>query len=221
MTDTIYTLPSQVISRVNNLFSDSSNSKWTAEQKLEAVNMAIDAAWPSLASNNATSFTLVSGQEEYVAGGTEPALEYGYSVAYVTIDDENKMLMRRLKQRLGVGAITIIVPTDYLNDFAGETVTLLYRDRVARVSNLLTNITLPLDYLWKATAYFLCQMAMVSSAHFDTKPYEQLIGLYEKEMSKSLLVHQRNQLPSLIPIVAEVGSGAPSGRYGQNIINNP
>jgi len=145
MADSIYTLPSQVISRVNNLFSDSSNSKWTAEQKLEAVNMAIDAAFPSICAIAVNSFTLVSGQEEYIVSDATVDSEYGHSLGYVTIDDENKMLLRRLKQRGVPGAWTIVVPTDYLNDFAGETVTLHARARISRASSLSSTVNLPLD----------------------------------------------------------------------------
>lgn len=196
-----------VVDRLNQLFTDTTNAKWTAAQKLEAVNMAIDSAFPSIMSVAVdSSQTIASGTSSYSPTAT-PTVEWGFSQAYSTNGSYPDVLLRRVSQRQNGTTWEVIIPDDLNYLYDGETLKLYYNNRLSRLSAIGDSVELPLDYLWKAAAYFLCQISLVGSAHFDVKPYEQLVTLYEKEMRESLIRLQRGQLPRLIPIVSDVGEG--------------
>lgn len=211
----------QVISRINKLFSNTTGGKWTDAELLEAVNAAIDDAWPHMrAVSQDTSQTLASTTYEYTPSAT-PEVEYGFALAYVSRDNYPDALLRRVKQRQNGTAFTVILPYDVTSTFAGETLKLLYNSRVARVDETTDSIELPLDYLWKGAALWLHVNKMLDEAKADVDAYERLIVKFERDVERSKMAHARGHLPHRIPIVAEQGLGQVAGRYGQNIISNP
>ena len=72
----------QVISRINNLFSNTTGGKWTDAELLEAVNAAIDDAWPHMrAVSQDTSQTLVSTTYEYTPSATPDGIDSPMPIA--------------------------------------------------------------------------------------------------------------------------------------------
>lgn len=205
----------QVISRIDNLFKDVSDGKWTDTVKLEAVNAAIDGAWPHIRAVSVdTSQTIGSTTYEYTPSAT-PEAEYGFALAYATLDSGPKVLLRRVKQRQNGTSFTILLDERTASDFSGETLWLQYNTRIARISAASESIELPLDYLWRAAALHLLIFKMINGAVANMDPYEKLVVKFERDVDRALLRHQRGHLPHMIPIVAEHGAETLVSRYGR------
>lgn len=212
---------SQVISRLESVFTDTSSAKWTAAQKLEAVNMAIDDAWPAIKDTATdTSITLASTTYEYTPSAT-PEPELGYMQAYVSMASNPKVLLRRIRQRRSGSTISILVPTDIASAFGGETLHLLYHTRIARIAAASDSIEMPLDYLWKSAAYWMCVMALTKAAHFEVRVYDGLAAQYQAQATEAKRRAWRNRITPTIAWANDSGAANVSGRYGQNIVENP
>ena len=221
-------LRSEVLSTINLIFNDTANAKWSVAQKEEAYAMAFPASWPRIKYMVTDSSVVLSTNTFEYTPSNAPMPELGWSLGYVTLPNNPKILLRRLRQRLDTtfpsGAQLnpkILVPPDIVASYVGETLHLqamVHHD----VSGVANTTFLPRDYLWKATAYHLCLSQMVSGAHFDVNPYRELAQFYKREMEDSLNAHRTHDLPSMIPWVNDVGAGdIASGRYGQGILITP
>jgi hypothetical protein len=211
-----------VIDRLDQLFDDTSNALWTTTQKLASVNAAIDSAWPEIKDVEVdSSLTVASSTYEYTPTAT-PEVEWGFSVAYVTLGSNPKVLLRRVKQRQNGTAWTIILPADLTAEFNGKTLHLQYNDRIDRISAATESAELPLDYLTNYAAYWLCLSQTTKAAHFDVKPYAELVGEFRQAAERSKLRHRRGDIPHMIGIGHDFGTGQSTvGRYGENIVTNP
>jgi len=211
-----------VIDRLDQLFDDSANALWTTTQKLAAVNAAIDSAWPAIKDVDVdSSQTITSSTYEYTPTAT-PEVEWGFSTAYVTLTNNPKVLLRRVRQRQDGTTWTIVVPSDLVSEFNGKTLHLQYNDRVDRISAATDSIELPLDYLWNYSAYWLCISQTTKAAHFDVKPFAELVGEFRQAAERSKLSNRRGDIPHMIGIGHDYGAGESAiGRYGENIVTNP
>lgn len=197
----------QVITRIEELFNDVSDGKWSDTVKLQAVNAAIDGAWPHIRAVSVdSSQTIASTTYEYTPSAT-PEVEYGFALAYATLSGEPKQLLRRVKQRQSGTAFTILLDPQTASDYSGETLWLQYNSRIARISAASESIELPLDYLWRAAALHLLIYKMINAAVANVDPYEKLVVKFERDVDRALLRHQRGHLPHRIPIVADHGGG--------------
>lgn len=213
-------LASQVISRINAQFSDTSNGKWTEVEKLEAVNAAIDGAWPHIRKiNQDTSVTLSGGTYSYSPSAT-PEVEYGFAHAYLTLSDGSETLLRRIAQTQSGTTFTLRVPPDVASRYAGLSLRLMYTSRTARVTATTDAIELPLDYLHKAAVLWLLVNKVIQEATADVSGYEKRLVKFERDVQTALLQNQRGLIPHSIPIVSESGWAA-YDRYGAQIISNP
>lgn len=207
-------LVSQVLTRLNTLLDDASNSKWTQAEKIEAINAAIDDSFPIVKDTQTdSSITLAATTFEYTPSAT-PEVEWGFSLAYATVPSNPKTLLRRIGQRRSGSAWTILVPADVASFFSGQTMYLQYNTRVARVDDTADTIELPLNYLASGAAYWLCYAALTKSAKFDADPYAKLVQLYARERDTSLRSAARGALPQMIGIVHDAGSIAVDPRTG-------
>lgn len=211
-----------VIDRLDQLFDDTSNALWTTTQKLAAVNGAIDAAWPEIKDVEIDSSQTVSSSTfEYTPTAT-PEVEWGFSIAYVTLSSNPKVLLRRVRQRQDGTAWTVILPSDLAAEFSGKTLHLQYNDRVERLSAASGSVELPLEYLQSYAAYWLCLAQTTKAAHFDVKPYAELVGEFRQQAERSKMRNRRGDLAHMIGIGHDYGTGESSiGRYGENIVTNP
>ena len=211
-----------VIDRLDQLFDDTSNALWTTTQKLAAVNAAIDSAGPEIKDVEIdSSVTVGSSTFEYTPTAT-PEVEWGFSVAYVTLSSNPKVLLRRVKQRQDGTAWTVILPADLAAEFSGKTLHLQYNDRVERLSAATGSVELPLEYLSSYAAYWLCLAQTTKAAHFDVKPYAELVGEFRQAAERSKMRNRRGDIPHMIGIGHDYGAGQSAvGRYGENIVTNP
>jgi len=216
------TTGAEVVTELNSLFSDTANSRFTAGQKLAAVNRAIGSAFPDVwVAAVDTSATLASSTYEYSPTATP---EGGFRVAYVTLDNNPKVLLRGVRQRqTGVSTFVVMVPGSTASEFAGETLHLQYAARAARLAAVDDTISavLNLDYLVARAAAALCLMAPVKGAQYDVDQYQPLYAGYMREAleEKRALAASLKPLPQMIDVVADHGlDGDGPGRYGQNII---
>lgn len=187
---------SDVIARLNLIFDDASNAKWSAAQKLEAVNAAIDSAWPELFLVAAdTSVTVSSSTYSYTPAA---APEGGFRVAYATLTSRPDTLLRRVYQRQTGTDWEIMLPADLAGAFTGQTLELWYQARCARLTLVTDAIDaiLPLDYLWQSAAMTLAMVQMVKGASFETSPYEALVVAW----TKNAALAKRNAASALRPL---------------------
>lgn len=208
-----------VIDRLDGVFDDSANALWTTSQKLEAVNSGIDAAWPEIKDvKEDSSQTLSSSTFEYTPTAT-PEVEWGFSTAYVTLSNNPKVLLRRVRQRQNGTTWTVVIPPDLVSEFNAKTLHLQYNDRLDRLSAATDTVELPLDYLWNYAAYWLCISQTTKAAHFDVKPFAELVGEFRQAAERSKMRNRRGDMPHMIGVGHDFGSGDVTvGRYGANIV---
>lgn len=220
------TTQADIVARIDLQFDDAANAKWSLAEKQEAYNQAVRACWPRVKQKIVDStLTLAATTFEYVPSNAVEA-EIGWSVAYVTLPNNPKVLLRRVRQRLTSSPIdfiaqnpTIIVPRDVAVDYAGETLHLEAEVRYQPTHNSAKFV--PDHYLFTATAYFLCLNKIVVAAHFDANPYRELAQFYKREMEDWLNANATRDLPRMIAWTLDTGRGETGGRYGQNIVANP
>lgn len=192
-------LASQVISRLNAIFSDTSNSKWTEVEKLEAVNAAIDGAWPHIrAVAQDTSQTIASTTYEYSPSAT-PEVEYGFAQAYATRTGWGDVLLRQVSQEQSGTTFTVHLSELEAANYTGWTLRLVYTTRIARVDETTDTIELPLDYLYKAAAVHLMVNKVLDEAKADVGAYEKLLVKFERDVEKALIQNQRGLIAHTIP----------------------
>jgi len=217
------TTGTNVIDRLNLFFQDAASAKFTVEQKLEAVNAAIDSAWPDIfvvASDS--SITLASTTYAYTPTATP---EGGFKTAYATYTNSPDSLLRRVFQRqTAANTFQIMVPQDLASGFTGQTLKLYYHGRIARITLAADTIdaTLPLDFLWTAAAQWLCMSQLFKGNSFEVDPYEKMMVALtpQVQQARHRAAGGMRPLPQMIPIVGD--AVAPSNnRYGQGIITNP
>ncbi len=199
----------EVIDRLNFVFSDTANARFTANQKLVAVNVAIGEAWPVVKNISVdSSITLASTTYEYTPSAT-PEQETGFQVAYVTLTSAPKVLLRRITQHVtGAATWTIHVPPDVAGAYSGETLHLEYYKRIPAITAASGTIDIPLGYLWRAAALVLAETGLINKAQFDTEAYEMLIPVWTREAAAALKQRRRNDLPQMIHFVTEGGTRA-------------
>lgn len=184
----------QVINRIDGVFDDSGNGRWTAGRKLEFVNAAIDAAWAFGIKDKKvdTSITLASGTIEYTPTAT-PELEDGFALCYVEPlnPDDHRVRLHRVWQKLNGTTWTIVFPADTAIRYNGKDVQLYYNSRIARVATATDSIELPMDYLWNYATYIAFSAAIISGANFNARPFEQLIGQWYTNAQRAALAYQR------------------------------
>lgn len=116
---------------LDNKFGDSGNLLWTAAQKNDVINEAIDALWPEVKSSK-KDVTQVLAADTYLYTPTGQPTDMGYSQAFLEQDtDEEYLLLRRVMQyrELVSGSLKWIIdiPKDIVdNNDAGKTILLRY-----------------------------------------------------------------------------------------------
>jgi hypothetical protein len=194
-------LASQVITRLNALFSDTSNSKWSEAEKLEAVNAAIDGAWPHIRALAAdVTQTIASTTYEYSPSAT-PEVEAGFAQAYATRTGWGDTLLRQVSQEQSGTTFTIHLSEAEAANYSGWTLRLVYTTRLARVDETTDTIELPLDYLYKAAAVHLMVNKVIDESKADVGAYEKLLVKFERDVEKALIQNQRGLIAPLIPWV--------------------
>ena len=212
----------QVIDRLNAVFHDTANAVWTASEKLEFVNAAIDAAWSYGIKDVRTdsSKTLADTTFEYTPTGVAE-LEDGYAAAYVVPNSataEPKVRLHRVRQRLNGTTWIVVVPADIASGFSGNVLHLDYNSRVARISAVASSIELPLDYLFIYAAWLACMSAVTQAANRDVKSFEASIPVYGQQVQRIALSNMRG-LRTKLPVTYESGAGSVNvGRYGKIVI---
>lgn len=213
-------LASAVISRINTLFSDTSNGKWSEAEKLEAVNAAIDGAWPHIrALAQDVTLTIESSTFEYTPAAT-PEVEYGYIQAYATLSGQSDTLLRQVSQEQVGTSFVIHLSEQEAADYSGYGLRLVYPTRIARVTATSDSIELPLSYLVSATAVWLLTNKVMDESKADVGAYEKLLVKFERDVQTALVQNQRGLIAHLIPRITS-GAVAAGNRYGQGIISNP
>jgi hypothetical protein len=181
---------SDVIESINNLYKDSSNSIWGETQKLEAMNSAIDKAWPHIVEVDVDgTVTLASATVEYAPTAT-PETEEGYAIPYVvsTVDDEPKILLRGVTQRQDGAVFTIILKKRDTVRYSGKVLHLQYRKRLERVSSADGTVALPHAYLQ------------------DAAIFELITAKIRQRVDNYLLRNRNGRIGNMIPIVSDVGT---------------
>lgn len=200
-------LASQVISRINTLFSDTSNGKWNEAEKLEAVNAAIDGAWPHIrALAEDTSQTIAAGTYAYTPSAT-PEVEYGFAQAYARLDGYPDTLLRRASQSQSGSAFTVYLTPQDSYDYSDYTLRLVYTARLPRVTATSDSIELPLDYLFKAAAVWLMTNKVLAAPKADVEAYEKMLVKFERDVQAALAQNQRGLVAHLIPRATDASGG--------------
>lgn len=180
----------QVISRLNIQFSDTSNGKWSEVEKLEAVNYAIDNAWPHIrATAQDVSQTITAGTYEYSPSAT-PNIKDGFAEAYATLDGYPDALLRQVSQSQAGATFTVRLSDQVASDYHGYTLRLVYTTPTPRVTATTDTIELPLDYLAKAAAVFLNSNKMFDESKADVSAYEKMLVKAERDLQMALIAHQ-------------------------------
>lgn len=202
----------QVILRLNSLTSDSSNGKWTEAEKLEAVNYAIDNAWPHIRAISVdSSQTIAASTYEYSPSAT-PEVEYGFAQAYAALSGYPDSLLRQVSQRQSGTTFTIHLSDLEAGAYTGYTLKLLYNSRIARVDETTDTIELPLDYLVKGALVFLYSNKMLDESHADVDAYEKLLVKAERDAAGALIQNQRGLIAHVIPRATDAHDGASERR---------
>jgi hypothetical protein len=205
-------LASQVISRINSLFSDSTNSKWTEAEKLEAVNYAIDNAWPHIrAVAQDVTQTIASGTYTYSPSAT-PEVECGFAQAYAQRTGYPDAQLKQVSQSQSGTTFTVRLSDRDAAAYTGYTLRLVYTARIARVTATTDAIELPLDYLYKAAAVALMTNKMLDESKADVSAYEKMLVKYERDIQTALIQNQRGLIPHLIARTLDAHGGAGSER---------
>ena len=207
----------QIVNRINAYANDSANAIWSAAQKLEAVNAAIDAAFPSIAQVKLdTSVTLAVNVFEYAPTATDVTLERGFANAYATPNSttsQTKVPLLHIGQRLGTTTWTIIVPPYIASEFNGNVLNLQYNARLARLSAVGDSVELPLDYAFNYAMWWLSGSSMISKINSDRKVAQSQMDFYYQNARQILISNARGQIKHNIPAVhgwteLETGSSA-------------
>lgn len=191
-----------VIDRINNYYGDSANAIWTAAQKLEAVNAAIDAAWGFDVKNIKTdsSITLATSTREYTPTAADVTLEDGFAAAYVVphlTSIENKIRLHRVYQRVNTTTWAIVIPYDITSAFNGKVLHLDYNARLARLSAVSGSVELPLDYLSNYALWWLSGASIVSKANNDRKIAQQQLEFWYQEAVRTARTVTRGLITKL------------------------
>ena len=198
----------QVISRLNSLTSDTSNGKWSEAEKLEAVNFAIDSAWPHIrAVAEDTSRTIAANTYTYSPSAT-PEVEYGFAQAYAVKSGFPDSPLRQVSQSLSGTTFTIHLSDADASAYSSYTLKLVYTARTARVTATTDTIELPLDYLVKGALVFLYSNKMLDESQADVSPYEKLLVKAERDLAGALIQNQRGLITHLIPRATDGHDGA-------------
>lgn len=205
------TTGTEIITELNTLFSDDAHGRFSAAQKLAAVNRAIGSAWPDVWVPAFDSTITLSGSTYAYTPSATP--EGGFRVAYVSNSLSPLVLLRGVKQRqTAANTFEIMLDAETAGTYTSETLYLQYVARCPRLSAAGTTISaaLSFDYLLAAAAAALCLMAPVKAAQFDVDQYQGLYAGYkrEAEMEKANLARGLKPLPAMIDFVAEHGRGA-------------
>lgn len=201
-------LASQVIARINALFSDTSNGKWSEAEKLEAVNYAIDNAWPHIrALAQDVTQTITADVYTYSPSAT-PEVECGFAQAYAKLTGYPETLLRSVSQQQSGTTFTIHLSDRDAADYTGYTLRLVYTTRIARVTATSDSIELPLDYLFKAAAVALMSHKMFAESKADVSAYEKMLVKYERDVQAALIQNQRGLIAHLIPRMVDGHDGA-------------
>ena len=197
----------QVITRLQQFHDDSSDATFSAAKKLEAINAAIDEAFPQIANVKVdSSITLASTTFEYTPTAT-PEIEQGFAGAYVTpfsTTDEPKIRLTQVRQRLSTTTWTIIVPRTITEEWNGKTLHVEYNSRVARITAAGDSIELPMDYLFAYASWWLSFSTYLTDANFDVDVYGKVLTPMEKIWRERRAAGHRG-LPSGMPIVYQHG----------------
>lgn len=195
-----------VITRLNAVFADDANAKYTAVQKLAAVNAAIDDAWPEVFTVAVdSSITLASSTYTYTPTA---APEGGFRVAYVTSTRNPDTLLRRVFQRQNGATWEIILPAGLTIGYNTQTLKLWYQARCARLDASTDTIdaALPLDYLWKYAAAFLAGNMLIKGPSFDVTSYEKVLVIWTQaaQTAKRNAAAVLRPLPQMIHDVGDM-----------------
>jgi hypothetical protein len=199
---------SDVIESINNLYKDSSNSIWGETQKLEAMNSAIDKAWPHIVEVDVDgTVTLASATVEYAPTAT-PETEEGYAIPYVvsTVDDEPKILLRGVTQRQDGAVFTIILKKRDTVRYSGKVLHLQYRKRLERVSSADGTVALPHAYLQDAAIFELITAKIFTAPSNDVKVFGEMLPEIRQRVDNYLLRNRNGRIGNMIPIVSDVGT---------------
>jgi hypothetical protein len=212
-----------VVDRLNNFFNDSTDAIFTAAQKLEAVNVAIDEAFPVISDiKRDSSRTLSTTTFEYTPTAT-PEMEWGFSFAYVTpqsATSEVKHRLRRIRQVLNGTTWTVIVPPEITSAWNGLTLHLDYNARVGRLSAVGNSVEMPMSYLWYAAAEWLLSSRPITGTAFDTENYERQVERYERKAMAAKRAARRGFIQRIPPSYEYGLTSFAGGRYGQNIVTS-
>jgi len=209
-----------VIDRINNYTGDSANAVWTAAQKLEAVNAAIDYAFPTLCQVKLdTSVTLAVNTFEYSPTAADVTVEFGFANAYATPNSttsQTKVPLYHIGQRQSTTSWTIIVPPYIATEFNGKTLNLQYLARVARLSAVSDSVELPLDYLANYALWWLHGSSMISKLNNDRKLSQYQMEFWYAKAKEAKLAnrHGGDILHNIVKVHGwtELG-GKPSQEY--------
>jgi hypothetical protein len=214
-----------VIDRINSYANDAVHGTWSAAQKLEAVNVAIDAAFGLGVKNikTDTSITLASTTREYTPTATDVTPEDGFGLAFVTPDStttEIKVRLHRVYQRMNNGTWTIVIPYDITSAFNGNTLNLLYNARYARLAAATDSVDLPLDYLFNYAMWWLSGSGLISKINNDRKVSQQQMDFFYQHATLAARGYIRG-LTTKLQIAYDTPAPQGGGRYGQFIVSNP
>ena len=212
-----------VVDRINSFFNDSTDAIFTAAQKLEAVNVAIDDAFPVISGiGRDSSITLSATTFEYTPTAS-PEQEWGFSFAYVTpqsSSSEIKHRLRRISQVVNGTTWTVVVPPEITSAWNGLTLHLEYNDRVGRLSAVANSVDMPLSYLWYAASEWLLSTRPITGTAFDTENYERQIERYERKAMAAKRAARRGFIKRFPPTYEYGMTSFAGGRYGQNIVTS-
>lgn len=142
-------------------------------QMNEAINSAIDAAWPQVFQvKQDVSATLDDETFSYQPTASD-ITEKGIAQVYVQDSDEADHLLRRVKQRPVSGTWTLYFPADTVEKYDGDTLRCFYAARYARLGDDTTTTEVPAGYIVYYAAAHLAIVAQTDEDHFNVDGYQR------------------------------------------------
>ena len=146
-------------------------SAFTDGELNEAINQAIEAAWPVIKQvKEDTSITLDEDYFNYAVTATDIS-EKGIAEVYVVRSDKPDKLLRRAVDRQIETQWRVYFTEDHISDYEGDSIICRYEAAYPRLTDDTTETEVPSDFIAYYAASLVAILAQTREGHFNVEGF--------------------------------------------------
>lgn len=173
-------------------------------ENLAAINVAIDRSWPTIkfTEYDADDFSLSAGTHLYTPTPTQTLTEWGF--AHVFVDAFGSRPDRPVSdvwQINDAGTWKLKFTERFVDNYSGQSVSLLYHYKHARLSEIgadgAGDLDLPFDYVFNRAGLYLAMQGLSKGHDVDVEVYRDWIAMFRDEAQQAKMNGWVAPLPSM------------------------